>query len=150
VLKVSFSLHIFNIGVESKRYFQHHVETIRGLLELMELDQCHYAGAIWARKLVNTLWTIIWAQWDSRNADRHGHTPEESQSIRRERLAQQVTTQYQMAPLMKATDRTLVAEPIEQKMQKSLGSIALWLQHTRPTIRLSTDAVTQAISRTHA
>jgi hypothetical protein len=63
---------------------------------------------------------------------------------------QQVTTQYQLAPLMKATDRILVEEPIEQKMRKTLGSIALWLQHTRPTIRLSTDLATQAISRTHA
>jgi hypothetical protein len=116
----------------------------------MAVDRRHYTGAMWARKLVNILWTIIRAQWDSRNADRHGRTPEESQSIRRDRLVQQVTTQYQLAPLMKATDRTLMEEPIEQKMRKSLGSIALWLQHKRPTIRLSTDAATQAISRTHA
>jgi hypothetical protein len=115
----------------------------------MEVDQRHYTGVIWARKLVNILWTIVRAQWDSRNADRHGRIPEESQSIRRDRLAQQVSTQYQLAPLMQATDRTLVEEPIENKMRKSLGSIALWLQHTRPTIRLSTDAATQAISRTH-
>jgi hypothetical protein len=96
----------------------------------LELDRRHYTGAIWARKLVNTLWTIIRAQWDSRNADKHGRNPEESHSIRRERLVQQVPTRYQLAPLMKATDRNLVEEPIEQKMQKSLGSIALWLQHT--------------------
>jgi hypothetical protein len=66
------------------------------------------------------------------------------------RVEHQVMAQYQMAPLMKATDHTLVEEPIKQKMQKSLRSIALCLQHIPPNFRLSTDAPTQAISQTQA
>jgi hypothetical protein len=116
----------------------------------MKLDRRHFTGDIWARKLVNILWKIIRPQWDHRNADRHGRTTEESQSIRRSRLEQAVTEQYDKAGLMLASDRILIEEPIEKKMRKSLGSIALWLQHTRPTIRLSTKSATTAISRTHA
>jgi hypothetical protein len=96
----------------------------------MKLDRRHFMGDIWARKLVNILWKIIRAQWDHRNADRHGRTTEESQSIQRTRLEQAVTEQYDEAGLMLASDRILTEEPIEKKMRKSLGSIALWLKHT--------------------
>jgi hypothetical protein len=88
-------------------------------------------------------------QWDLRNHDRHGLTKEENHAIRHERLVGQITEQYAQAPRMLAADRVLLDEHIDKKLRKTPGSLELWLKRIRPTICLSTQAVTEAISRTH-
>jgi hypothetical protein len=115
----------------------------------LKLDRRYYAGDIWVRKLINLLWRTIRTQWNLRNDDRHGLTKEENHAICHERLVGQITEQYAQAPRMLAADRVLLDEPTDKKFRKSPGSLELWLKRTRPTIRLSTQAVTEVISRTH-
>jgi hypothetical protein len=115
----------------------------------LKLNRRHYTGAIWARKLISLLWRTIRAQWDHRNADRHGRTKEENHTIRHDRLIGQITEQYAAALCMLAADQMLLDEPVAMKLKKTPGRFELWLKRTQPTIRLSTQAVTAAISRTH-
>jgi hypothetical protein len=42
----------------------------------LKLDRRCCTGDPWARKLVSLLWSTMRAQWDHRNADRHGRTKE--------------------------------------------------------------------------
>jgi hypothetical protein len=84
----------------------------------LKLDRRYYTGDIWTRKLISLLWVTMRAQWDSRNADRHGHTMAENHAIRHARLCQAITEQYQDAPAMLAADRVLLEEPIEQKLKQ--------------------------------
>lgn len=113
------------------------------------VDRRHYSGAIWAKKVVILLWSIIRAQWEHRNADRHGRTKHDSESIRRTRIESQITDQYNEANKILAADRPLIDEPLTQKFKKSLRSLELWHKFTRPTIRLSTAEASKAIARTH-
>jgi hypothetical protein len=115
----------------------------------LKLDRRYYTGDIWVRKLIYLLWRTIRTQWDLRNGNRHGLTTEENHAIRHKRLVGQLTEQYAQAPCMLAADRVLLDEPLGQKLRKSPGSLELWLKRTRPTIRISTQAVTEVISRTH-
>jgi hypothetical protein len=115
----------------------------------LKLDRRYYTGDLWARKLISLLWTTIRAQWDERNADRHGRTTEESQSIRHNRLLGQVAEQYAQGPLMLADDRDILAEPILRKSKRSSAGLALWLERNRPIVKLSTKDATAAIARTH-
>jgi hypothetical protein len=85
----------------------------------LKLDRQYYPGTIWARKLVNLSWGIICAQWDHRNADRHGRTKEANHEIRHARLLHQLTEQYAEAPVMLAANRDLLVEPIKAKQQPS-------------------------------
>jgi hypothetical protein len=115
----------------------------------LKLDRRYYTGDIWARKLISLLWTTIRACWDHRNADRHGRTKEESQSIRHKRLMGQVAEQYAHGPLMLADDRDILAEPLSKKSQRSSAGLALWLDRIRPIVKLSKKDATAAIARTH-
>jgi hypothetical protein len=90
----------------------------------------------------------IWAQWDSRNADRHGHTTAENHAIRHAGLRQSIIAQYQAAPTMLAANRALFDEPIEQKLQQHPNRLALWLKRTKPIVRISKADATAVIHRT--
>jgi hypothetical protein len=92
----------------------------------LKLDHRYYTGAIWTRKLISLLWVTMRAQWDSRNADRHGHTMAENHAIRHARLRQAITAQYQAVPAMLAADRALFDEPIEPKLKQHPNRLALW------------------------
>jgi hypothetical protein len=113
------------------------------------VDRRHYTGAIWAKKVVTLLWSIVRAQWDHRNADRHGRTKNDNESIRRTRIESQITEQYTEANKMLAVVRPIIDEPLTQKFTKSIRSLELWHKFTRPTIRLSTAKASEAITRTH-
>ena len=52
------------------------------------------------------------AQWDHRNADRHGRTKDESHAIKHIRLMDQVIAQYAQGPSMLAANRDIITEPI--------------------------------------
>ena len=115
----------------------------------LQPDRKYYTGDIWARKLVTLLWGIIRAQWDHRNADRHGRTKEENRAIRHARLMGQVTEQYAQGGSMLATDRDIIAEPIHLKAKRSPAALELWLDSNIPVVKLSTAAATAAIVKTH-
>jgi hypothetical protein len=89
------------------------------------------------------------AQWDHRNADRHGRTKEANHEIRHARLLQQLNEQYAEAPAMLAADRDILAEPIKEKQKKSPAALELWMKHIRPIVKLSTKDATEAIKHTH-
>ena len=89
------------------------------------------------------------AQWDHRNAARHGRTQEESHSIRHARLMGQVVEQYAKGPEMLADDRDTIAEPITQKSKRSPAALSLWLERNIPVVQLSTKDATAAIVKTH-
>jgi hypothetical protein len=113
----------------------------------LKLDRRYYSGTIWARKLVNLLWGMR-AQWDHRNADRHGRTKEANHEIRHARLLQQLNEQYAEAPAMPAADRDILAEPIKKKQKKSPAALELWMKCIRPIVKLSTHDATEAIKHT--
>jgi hypothetical protein len=115
----------------------------------MKLDRRYYSGSIWARKLVNLLWSTMRAQWDHRNADQHGRTKQENHAIRHERVLRQISEQYTEVPMMLAADRDLLAEPIKEKAKKSPGALELWLKRAKSVVKLSTRDATEAIARTH-
>jgi hypothetical protein len=115
----------------------------------LKLDRRYYTGDLWARKLVSLLWSTMRAQWDHRNADRHGRTKEESQSIRHNRLMRQVEGEYAQGPRMLAADRDIIAEPIHKKSKRSSSGLSLWLERNRSIVKLSTKDATEAIARTH-
>jgi hypothetical protein len=95
------------------------------------------------------MWSIVRAQCDHRNADRHGHTKLDNESLRRNRIKTKITEQYNEANKMLAVDRPVIDEPLTQKFKKSIGSLELWHTFTRPTIRLSTTDASKVITRTH-
>ena len=115
----------------------------------LQPDRKYYTGAIWARKLVSLLWDIMRAQWDHRNADRHGRTPEENHSIRHSRLMTQVAAQYAQGALMLADDRDIIAQPILAKAKRSPAALELWLDRNIPIVKLSTAAAAATIVKTH-
>jgi hypothetical protein len=119
-------------------------------IETLKLDRRYYTGALWTRKLISLLWVTMRAQWDSRNADRHGHghTTAENHAIRHARLRQEITAQYHDAPTMLAADRALFEEPIEQKLKQHPNRLALWLKRTKPIVQISKADATAAIHRT--
>ena len=90
------------------------------------------------------------AQWDHRNADRHGRTKEESHTIKLTRLVEQVTAQYDRGPSMLAADRDIITEPIFRKAKHSPAALELiWLDRNVPIVKLSTAAATTVITKTH-
>jgi hypothetical protein len=95
------------------------------------------------------LWGIMRAQWDHRNADRHGRTKEANHEIRHAQLLHQLTEQYAEAPAMLAADRNLLAEPIKAKQKKIPAALELWMKRVRPIVKLSRHDATEAIKRTH-
>jgi hypothetical protein len=113
------------------------------------VDRRHYTGSIWAKKVVTFLWSIVRAQWDHRNTDRHGRTKLDNKSIRCNRIEAQITEQYNEVTKMLAVDRPMIDEPLTQKFKKSIGSLELWHKFTGLTIRLSTADASKAIARTH-
>jgi hypothetical protein len=115
----------------------------------MKLDRGYYSGNIWTRKLISLLWGIMRAQWDHRNANRHGRTKEESESIRHARLMGQVINLYDQGPTMLAADRDVIAEPILAKAGRSPASLALWLECNTNIVKLSAKEATATIARTH-
>jgi hypothetical protein len=115
----------------------------------MKLDRRYYSGDIWTRKLISLLQGMMRAQWDHRNADRHGRTKEESDSVRRARLMGQVITLYDQGPTMLAADRDIIAEPILAKADRSPASLALWLERNTNIVKLSAKEATATIARTH-
>jgi hypothetical protein len=115
----------------------------------MKLDRRYYSGTIWARKLINLLWSTVREQWDDRNADRHGRTKAANHAIRHERLLNQITAQQAEAPGMLAADRDLLSEPITAKQKRSPNALELWVKRTRPIVKLSTKDAIAAIARTH-
>ena len=86
-------------------------------------DRKYYTGTIWTRKLISLLRGTMRAQWDHRNADRHGRTIEESHAIKHSRLMEKVATQYAQGPLMLAADRDVIAEPLKQKEKHSPAAL---------------------------
>jgi hypothetical protein len=46
-----------------------------------KLDRRYWTGKIWTRKLISLLWLAMRAQWDLRNADRHGRTKAANHAI---------------------------------------------------------------------
>jgi hypothetical protein len=89
-------------------------------------------------------------QWNNRNADpRHGRTKEANHAILHEHLLHQSMDQYDAAPEILAADHHLLAEPIKEKLKRSSRSLELWLQHSRPIVKLSRQDGTQAIQRAH-
>jgi hypothetical protein len=115
----------------------------------LKLDCRYYTGAIWTTKLISLLWVTMRAQWDSCNADRHGHIMAENHAIRHARLRQAITAQYQAVPAMLAADRVLFDdEPIKQKVKQHPNRLALWLKRTKPIVRISKADATAAIHRT--
>jgi hypothetical protein len=81
----------------------------------LKLDRQYHSGAIWTRKLITVLWKIMRAQWDLRNADRHGRTQEVNHRICRERLLKAISAQYTEAPNILAADQAIFAQPIKEK-----------------------------------
>ena len=115
-----------------------------------QLDRKYYTGTIWTRKLISLLWDTMRAQWDLRNADRHGRTKEESHAIKHTRLLmEQVAVQYVRGPSMLSADRDIMAGPIFQKAKHSPAALELWLARNVPIVKLSTTAATAAITKTH-
>jgi hypothetical protein len=115
----------------------------------MKLDRRHCSGNIWTRKLISLLWGMMRAQWDHRNADHHGRTKEESDSIRHDRLMGQVTNLCDQGPTMLAADRDVIAEPVLVKATQSPASLALWLERNTTVVKLSSKEATATIARTH-
>jgi hypothetical protein len=115
----------------------------------LQPDRKFYTGAIWTRKLISLLWVIMRAQWDHRNADRHGRTKEEQHAIKHARLMAQVEEQYAQGTSMLADDRDIIAEPITKKSDRSPAPLQLWLDRNIPIVKLSTKAATAAIVNTH-
>jgi hypothetical protein len=89
------------------------------------------------RKLVTLLWKIMRAQWDHRNADRHGTTKTANHKIRHERLLQSITAQYAKAPNILAADRAIFEQPIGQKLLQHPNRLELWLKRMKPIVKLS-------------
>jgi hypothetical protein len=116
----------------------------------LKLDRRYYSGAIWARKLVTLLWKIIHAQWDHRNADRHGTTTAANHKIRHERLLQSITAQYAEAPNMLAADRAIFEQPIGQKLLQHPNRLELWVKRTKPIVKLSKHDAEATTRRTHS
>jgi hypothetical protein len=82
----------------------------------VKLDRRCCSGDIWTQKLISPLWGMMRAQWDHRNADRHGRTKDESDSIHHARLMGQVTNLCcDQGSTMLAADRDVIAEPILAK-----------------------------------
>jgi hypothetical protein len=115
----------------------------------MKLDRRYYSGNVWTRKLISLLWGTMRAQWDHRNADRHGRTKEESDSIRHDPLMGQVTNLYDQGPTMLAANRDVIAEPILAKATQSPASLALWLERNTTIVKLSAKEATATIACTH-
>jgi hypothetical protein len=115
-----------------------------------KLDRRYWTGDIWARKLISLLWLAIRAQWDLRNADRHGRTKAANHAIRHQRLITAITALHQDAPLMLATDRAVLdAEPIPVETVQNPARLELWVHRTRTIATRSKADATAAIHRTH-
>jgi hypothetical protein len=115
-----------------------------------KLDRRYWTGDIWARKLISLLWLAIRAQWDLRNADRHGRTKAANHAIRHKRLITAITALHQNAPLMLATDRDVLdAEPIPVETVQNPARLELWVHRTRTIATRSKADATDAIRRTH-
>jgi hypothetical protein len=105
--------------------------------DTLKLDRRYYSSAIWARKLISILWKIMRAQWDYRNADRHGRTKDANHQIRCERLLQAITTQYAEAPNILAADRAIFDQPIGKKLLQHPNRLDLWLNRIKPIVKIS-------------
>jgi hypothetical protein len=115
-----------------------------------KVDRRYWTGNIWARKLISLLWLAIRAQWDLRNADRHGRTKAANHAIRHNRLITAITALHQDAPLMLATDRDVLdAEPIPVETVQNPARLELWVRRTRTIATRSKADATAAIHRTH-
>jgi hypothetical protein len=123
-------------GQLQEAFLARHHSTVR-------LDRRCCSGGICTRKLVSR------AQWDHRNADRHGRTKKESESIRHARLMGQVINLCDQGPTMLAADRDVIAEPILANAGQSPASLALWLERTTNVVKLSAKEATATIARTH-
>jgi hypothetical protein len=113
-----------------------------------KLDRRYWTGAIWTRKLISLLWKEMRAQWDLRNADRHGSTKEADHDIRHARLLKSITALHRETPHMLASDRDILARPIPAKIRHP-ATLELWLKHTRDIVNRSTADATATIHRTH-
>jgi hypothetical protein len=115
-----------------------------------KLDRRYWTGEIWARKLISLLWLAMRAQWDLRNADRHGRTKAANHAIRHARLLTSITALHNDAPLMLATDRAILdAEPIPVESVQNPARLEHWVRQTRTIVTRSKADATAAIHRTH-
>jgi hypothetical protein len=128
------------IGVVCKTHFW---------IKTFKLDRRHWSGAIWTRKLISLLWTAMRAQWDLRNADRHGRTTAANHAIRHAHLLTSIHALHTDAPNMLATYRAVLAEPTTLKLQRHPGPLELWLKQTQAIVTRSKADATAAIHRTH-
>jgi hypothetical protein len=112
----------------------------------MKLDHRCCFGDIWAHELVSLLWGIMRAPWDHRNANHHGGSKEESNSVRRNRLMGQVNVLCVQGPAMLAADRDVVPEPIIAKATRSPAALAHWLERNKIIVKLSAEEATATIA----
>ena len=115
-----------------------------------KLDRRYHTGDIWARKLISLLWLAMRAQWDLRNADRHGRTKAANHAIRHARLLTSITALHNDAPLMLANDRAILdAEPIPEETVQNPARLEHWVRQTRIIVNKSKADATAVIHRTH-
>jgi hypothetical protein len=114
-----------------------------------KLDHRYWTGEIWTRKLISLLWFTMRAQWDLRNADRHGRTKAANHAIQHAWVLKSITDLHLIAPHMLAADRDILAEPLQDKLQQHPSRLELWLTHTRAIINHSKADATAMLHRTH-
>ena len=117
--------------------------------DAFKLDRRYWTGEIWTRKLISLLWLAVRAQWDLRNADRHGRTKAANHAIRHARLLTSITALHNDAPLMLADDRDILAAPIPANDSRDPTRLELWAKRTRTIVNRSKADATAAIQRTH-
>ena len=115
----------------------------------LKVDRHFYTGDIWARKLINLLWTFTRSLWDARNADRHGHTPLQSESIRKTRMEATVQALYDSRNRMLVADHDIFLLPMKKRFEDhDAARIALWIREAKAVVSTSIRDAKQATKRT--
>jgi hypothetical protein len=112
------------------------------------VDRRYFTGDLWVRKLIN-LRKCTRSLWDTRNLDRHGHTPLENQAIRRNRLQASIHALYDSSPFMLAADCDIFFMPVAERLAAHHpDGIELWISQAKPVVATSINDATQAIKHT--
>jgi hypothetical protein len=113
----------------------------RHIMDEPDIDHEKQSGDRWLKLVLNHLWTLIWQVWLIRNEDLHGRDKDENERKRLEKLHPRVVALYAKKDSLLARDKTILALPIQDRMQLHSRELATWVNLVTPTIkRAITDA----------
>jgi hypothetical protein len=102
-----------------------------------------HQAASFFRELISELWSMVHTLWLLRNEHLHGTSTQPLHSIKRLHLLSEISSLYDMAPSMLASDRAIFAYPLTDRQNHSAKTLRNYLRFAAPIVKRSiSDATT--------